>query len=114
MTADATTMKCPHCQSDVYYTPDMAGQVAECPDCQGDIQLPTAQSAEPRRKVFLKQHTQQREKTIQNAPSAEQWSRLLDAVQKQAEDVHQIRNFIAALIILSCIWGIMLALAGEI
>jgi len=54
MTADATTMKCPHCQADVYYTPDMAGQVAECPDCQGDIQLPTAHSAEPRRKIILR------------------------------------------------------------
>ena len=113
MIAEATRFACPHCGADVEATPDMAGWVAECPDCHGEIKIDGPQTA-TRRKVFLKQHAQQREQLNQHAPSPEQWTRLIEAVQKQAEDVHQIRNFIAALIILTCLLGIMLGLAGEI
>ena len=82
MTADATTMKCPHCQADAYYTPDMAGQVAECPDCQGDIQLPPAPNAEPRRKIILRSRTGH-ESRAQNQPQKTEMRQLLEA----AEDI---------------------------
>ena len=103
MTADDTALKCPHCQEDVYYTADMAGQVAECPACRGEIALPPKSSSERKRKVVLHRRPNGESASTKPQPKPE-----LQELISIARDIRRIMLIVVitpgVIAVLSAVW----------
>lgn len=98
---------CPHCSSPVEAPEDVAGETAECPECSREIVVPDGPpptSPRAKRQVFLRPPVS---KQASKEWQGEQWTKLMQLLERQSNDIHEIRNCLAFCIVLSILFAIL-------